>query len=98
MAKSTKLKKLVRYVAGKPRVAQKIPIGGAMNDGLDIFVDSDYASCLEARRSSNVGYFMCNGVCLEAWSTTQTVVALSSGWAEYNAAIKGAAEGLAIKP
>jgi hypothetical protein len=102
MAKPTrrdlrKLKKLVRYVAGKPRVVQKIPIGGAMNDELNIFVDSDYAGCHETRKSSNGGCVMWNGVCLKAWSTTQTVVALSSGEAEYYAAIKGAAEGLAIK-
>ena len=40
---------------------------------------------------------MWNGVCLKTWSTTQTVVALSSGEAEYYAAVKGCAEGLAIQ-
>ena len=37
---------------------------------------------------------MFGDVCLKAWSTTQRVVALSSGEAEYYAAIKGASEGL----
>ena len=37
---------------------------------------------------------MVGDVCLKAWSTTQRVVALSSGEAEYYAAIKGASEGL----
>ena len=37
---------------------------------------------------------MVGDVCLKAWSTTQRVVALSSGEAEYFAAIKGASEGL----
>ena len=31
---------------------------------------------------------------MKAWSTTQKVVALSSGEAEYYAAVKGASEGL----
>ena len=35
-----------------------------------------------------------NGACLKTWSTTQTVVARSSGEAEYCAAVKGAAEGM----
>ena len=34
---------------------------------------------------------------MKAWSTTQTVVAMSSGEAEYYAAVKGAAEGLAVQ-
>ena len=37
---------------------------------------------------------MVGDVCLKAWSTTQRVVVLSSGEAEYYAAIKGASEGL----
>jgi hypothetical protein len=38
-----------------------------------------------------------SGVCLKQWSTTQNSVALSSGEAEYYAAVKGAAEGLAMQ-
>ena len=38
--------------------------------------------------------FMVGYVCMKAWSTTQRVVALSSGEAEYCAAVKGASEGL----
>ena len=38
-----------------------------------------------------------NGGCLKTWSTTQTVVALSSGEAEYYAALKGASEGLGMQ-
>ena len=40
---------------------------------------------------------MWGGTCLKTWSTTQTVVAMSSGEAEYYAAFKDCAEGLAIK-
>ena len=38
-----------------------------------------------------------NGCCLKTWSNTQTVIALSSGEAEYYAALKGAQEGLATQ-
>ena len=40
---------------------------------------------------------MWNGACLKVWSTTQTVIAMSSGEAEYYAAVKGGAEGLAMQ-
>ena len=40
---------------------------------------------------------MWGGTCLKTWSTTQTVVAMSSGEAEYYAVVKGCAEGLAIQ-
>ena len=40
---------------------------------------------------------MWNGACLKVWSTTQTVIAVSSGEAEYYAAVKGGAEGLAMQ-
>ena len=37
-----------------------------------------------------------DGACLKVWSTTQTVIAMSSGEAEYYA-VKGEAEGLAMQ-
>ena len=37
---------------------------------------------------------MVGDICVKAWSTTQKVVALSSGEAEYYAAVKGVSEGL----
>ena len=40
---------------------------------------------------------MWNGICLKAWSTTQTAVAMCSGEAEYYAAVRGSAEGLAFQ-
>ena len=37
------------------------------------------------------------GLCVKSWSSTQTVVARSSGEAEYYAAVKGASEGLGLQ-
>ena len=85
-----KLKKLVRYLRGQPRVVQKIKLDveGVGNE-VKIVVDSDWAGCSQTRKSTNGGCIMVGYVCLKAWSTTQRVVALSSGEAEYYAAIKG---------
>ena len=90
-----KLKKLARYLRGQPRVVQKIKLDveGVGNE-VKIVVDSDWAGCSQTRKSTNGGCIMVGDVCLKAWSTTQRVVALSSGEAEYYAAIKGASEGL----
>ena len=76
---------------------QKVPIGKENSQWLEVFVDSDFAGCRRTRKSTNGGCLIWNGICLKAWSTTQTVVATSSGEAEYYAAVKGAAEGLAFQ-
>ena len=65
-----------------------------VGDEVKIVVDSDWAGCSQTRKSTNGGCIMVGDVCLKAWSTTQRVVALSSGEAEYYAAIKGASESL----
>ena len=71
----------------------KLDVDGVGNE-VKIVIDSDWAGCSQTRKSTNGGCIMVGDVCLKAWSTTQRVVALSSGEAEYYAAIKGASEGL----
>ena len=89
-----KLKKLARYLRGQSSVQKiKLDVEG-VGDEVKIVVDSDWAGCSQTRKSTNGGCIMFGDVCLKAWSTTQRVVALSSGEAEYYAAIKGASEGL----
>ena len=94
-----RLKKLVRYLKAHPRVVQKIKLGhqGGEQDCVAVMVDSDWAGCSLTRKSTNGGCLMWRGVCLKAWSTTQGAVALSSGEAEYYAAVKGASEGLGFQ-
>ena len=93
------MKKLARYLKGKPRVVQKIPIEGQESDEacITVVVDSDWAGCTATRKSTSGGCLLVGGVCLKAWSTTQGVVALSSGEAEYYAAVKGASQGLGFQ-
>ena len=62
-----------------------------------IFFDSDWAGCQRTRKSTNGGGIVWNGACLKVWSTTQTVIAMSSCEAENYAAVKGGAEGFAMQ-
>ena len=112
------LKRLCRYLRGKPRVIQRVPLGGEVAKELEVYVkkavpdeweeddrgakvevlvDSDWAGCRETRRSTSGGCIMFRGVCLKVWSTTQKHIALSSGEAEYYAAVKGGTEALFVQ-
>ena len=91
------LKHLCRYLRGRPRLVQKIPGTGTRAWELQVFVDSDWAGCRRTRKSTNGGCMLLNGVCMKSWSTTQAVVAISSGEAEYYAALKGASLALGFR-
>ena len=86
---------LARYLRGQPWFVQKIKLDvDGIGDEVKIIVDSDWAGRVQTRRSTNGACIMVGDICLKAWSTTQRVVALSSGEAETYAAVKGASEGL----
>ena len=63
---------------------------------VDVYVDSDWAGCLQTRRSTSGGLVVVGGGTVKSWSSTQGSIALSSGEAEYYAAVKGACEGLGV--
>jgi hypothetical protein len=91
-----KLKKLIRYLLGAKRRAtlfrwQDPP---CMIDG---FTDSDWAGCPKTRRSTSGGVLLHGQHLVHHWSSTQTVVALSSMEAELNAIVKGVAEVLGLR-
>jgi hypothetical protein len=91
-----RLKRLCRYLAGKPRVVQ-YSVTEDLNDCIDVFVDADWGGCERTRLSTSGGVIMAFGVCVKAWSTTQRAYARSSGEAELYAANKGATEGLGLQ-
>ena len=64
---------------------------------IDMWVDTDHAGCARTRRSTNGGALRYGEHTLKTWSTTQAVVALSSGEAEYYGIVKGAKEGLGLQ-
>ena len=90
-----RLKRAVRYLRGKPRVALRIPWHSGSNKVVT-FVDSNFAGCTATRKSTTGGAIMWCGVCAKSWSRTQPTIALSSGEAELAAVVAGVAEGLGM--
>ena len=90
-----RMKKMCRYLAGRPRMRQKnVGIDGGV---IEVFVDADWGSCKKSRVSTSGGAIMAFGMCLKVWSTTQGAIARSSGEAEPYAATKGMSEGLGLQ-
>ena len=94
-----RLKRVCRYLAGKPRLVHHYPWGNGVTDedNLEIFVDTDFAGCKETRRSTAGGVCLINGSLVKAWSKTQTTIALSSGEAELGGISSGIAQGLGMQ-
>ncbi len=89
------LKRLARYLLGAPRSIthycwQNKPTS------VQVYVDSDWSGCKTTARSTSGGAAQCGWHSIKTWSTTQTVVALSSGEAELYSLTKGAAQALGI--
>ena len=87
------LKRLGRYLSGKKRLVYQYPWQTAV-EGLDIYADTDHAGCLRTRKSTSGGCAMLGAHMLKSWSSTQPTITLSSGEAELQGVIKGAAAGL----
>ena len=95
-----RLKRLVRYLIGMPRLVYNFPFvnkGDKPAEHIDLFVDTDFAGCRETRRSTSGGVAMIGGNNVKHWSKTQTTIALSSGEAELNGIGQGMAQGLGIQ-
>ena len=90
-----RLKRLGRYLAGQPRLVSRY----AEQDHtkyIDVWVDTDFAGGRKTRKSTSGGMAMIGDHIVKHWSTTQAVIALSSGEAEYYGMVKGASIGLGI--
>ena len=61
------------------------------------FVDTDFAGCLETRRSTSGGCLLHGSHLVKHWSTTQKTLALSLGEAELYGVVKGASEALGLQ-
>ena len=82
-----KMKRLVRYLKGKPRIVLRFDYQGRCTE-LEGYSDSDWAGCKRTARSTSGGAMMVGGHNLKTWSSTQKSVTLSSGEAELVAAVK----------
>ncbi len=83
-----KLKRLGRYLIDKPRVVLNFDFQSKVTF-LDSRVDTNHAGCIQTRKSTNGDALKFGKHCLKTWSTTQAVIALPSGEAEYYGVVKG---------
>ena len=90
------LKRIGRYLRGHPHAGFLFAWQPKTNH-IRCQVDSDWGGCIRTRRSTSGGVLLRGGHCLAHWSRTQAAVALSSGEAELNAALKGGCELLGVR-
>ena len=90
-----KLKRLGRYLIGKSRSVQMFPYQSEPNR-IHTYTDSDFAGCEQSRKSSSGGVIVLGKSVIKTWSSNQSVIALSSGEAEYYAFVKGASQSIGI--
>jgi hypothetical protein len=79
-----KLKKVIRFLAGREKVIWTYPW---QDDGadLDVYADSDWGGRAGSRKSTSGGAVLLGAHCLKTWSSTQGAVALSSAEVEFYA-------------
>ena len=85
------VKRVARYLVGKPRFTQ-VMIWQDQPSQLLAYSDSDWAGDKTSRKSTSGGVVMSGAHVVKSWSSTQQVIALSSGEAELYALIKTAAQ------
>jgi hypothetical protein len=88
------IKRVIRYLKQNPRCILRISIDRCRN--IEAWTDSDWADDVVSRRSCSGGFVMWLGVVLAFWSKLQSNVALSSGEAELNAAVKAMSETIGV--
>ncbi len=86
------LKRLGRYIEGRRRLVYTYPWQAAGH--IDAYSDTDWAGCPRTRKSTSGGCLMLGKHLIKSWSSTQGLVSLSSGEAEYYGVVKAAGIGL----
>ena len=94
-----RLERLAKYLLGKPRLVMRFDFvdDPSFTQEARVFTDTDWAGCRRTRRSTTGGCIMWGPHLIRAWSTTQAVVALSSGEAELYGVIRASQEGLGFQ-
>ena len=90
------LKRVLRYLKLYPRCISKMAWQNTPKE-ITLLVDSDWAGCRSTRKSCSGGCVMLGSHLVGHWSKLQVAVALSSGEAELNAAVKGVSEVIGFK-
>ncbi len=73
---------------GVARMVQRIPFEDYAPSVIEVYVDSDSAGCRRSRKSTSGGVILFDGAAVRGWSSNHGVIVLSSGEAEYYAALK----------
>ena len=89
------LKSVARHVKSYPRLLVQYPYQEPPLS-MDAIVDTNFAGCRGIRKSTNGGYVTHGTHLIKSWATTQTVIAMSSGEAEYYGVVKGACEAVGV--
>ncbi len=87
------IKRIIRYVKGKPRVAIRYQFQ-EQSETITVFTDSGWAGDIKTRKSTSGGVVCRGSHTISWWCKLQSNIALSSCEAELNAALKGTVEGL----
>ena len=90
------LKKLARYLVKHRCIAIDFLFQNDANF-VNGYSDSDYAGCKNARKSTSGRCMMIGTHTLRSWSSTQAVVAMSSGEAEFYAVVRCVCELLGLQ-
>ena len=86
-----KTRRVARYLPGAPRYVQRYE-WQQQETRIDAYADSDWAGDRVNRKSTSGGALMIGGHMIKSWSTTQPVIALSSGEAVLYSLVKAAAQ------
>ena len=89
------LKALSRYLASHPRALWRYPRQEWTGKVLGL-TDSNWAACLVTRKSTSATYLMLGKHPIFAASSTQTILSLSSGEAEFYGAVRCACRTLSL--
>ena len=91
-----KLKRLARYLVGRPRMVHHYPWQRRLHE-LEGYSDSDWAGCRVTGKSTSGGVLMRGAHFLKSWSRTQQFVTLSSAEAELVGMTKLIAEMIGLR-
>ena len=86
------LKRVCRYLVGRPRLVFKYPFQGA--DAINCYSDTDRAGCARTRKSTSGGVILLGSYILKTWSSTQPTISLSSGEAEFYGVVRASGAAL----
>ena len=86
-----RIARVARYLVGKPRYVQEFHWQELPSE-VKVFTDSNWAGDRVTRKSTSGGTMFIGKHLVKSWSSTQAVIAISSGEAELYALVRGAAQ------